>query len=133
MYSLSESLRCKPSLEVFHRDPAALNISSAVSVSTSPTDVHRKTSQTRYTEVKRRHRVGRVESRTSMPVNRRQANQTTCHVFSRHNFHKQAIRNFWQSSSDEVNSRNKTRQDVLFHCGSQEAGLVKYDKYTCKK
>jgi len=21
----------------------------------------------------------------------------------------------------------------LFHCGSQEAGLVKYDKYTCKK
>jgi len=29
---------------------------------------------------------------------------------------------------------NKTRQDkCLFQCGRQEAGLVKYDKYTCKR
>jgi len=33
-----------------------------------------------------------------------------------------------------VTRQDKTRQDKrLFHCGSQETGLVKYDKYTWKK
>ena len=30
-----------------------------------------------------------------------------------------------------VSGTDKT--SVYFQCGSQEAGLIKYDKYTCKK
>jgi len=28
---------------------------------------------------------------------------------------------------------HKQQDKRLFQCGSQEAGLAKYDKYTCKK
>ena len=34
---------------------------------------------------------------------------------------------------DPLNRLDVSQDKRLFQCGSQEAGLVKYDKYTCKK